>query len=87
MSGGQLHGCDSLNFCGGFARLVTALQLPFLPARFPGSSMVEHSAVNRRVASSNLARGAIPYDFANLDETPPTRKYPIEVFEGGLSLP
>jgi hypothetical protein len=26
---------------------------------FPGSSMVEHSAVNRRVASSNLARGAI----------------------------
>ena len=32
---------------------------PFLPARFPGSSMVEHSAVNRRVASSNLARGAI----------------------------
>ena len=25
---------------------------------FPGSSMVEHSAVNRRVASSNLARGA-----------------------------
>ena len=34
------------------------LQEPFLPARFPGSSMVEHSAVNRRVASSNLARGA-----------------------------
>ena len=27
-------------------------------ARLPGSSMVEHSAVNRRVASSNLARGA-----------------------------
>jgi hypothetical protein len=27
-------------------------------ARFPGSSTVEHSAVNRRVASSNLARGA-----------------------------
>ena len=27
-------------------------------AQFPGSSMVEHSAVNRRVASSNLARGA-----------------------------
>ena len=27
--------------------------------QFPGSSMVEHSAVNRRVASSNLARGAI----------------------------
>src|ERR1700733_4866077 len=26
--------------------------------QFPGSSMVEHSAVNRRVASSNLARGA-----------------------------
>jgi hypothetical protein len=29
-----------------------------LSARFPGSSTVEHSAVNRRVASSNLARGA-----------------------------
>src|SRR6202041_2834891 len=28
------------------------------PHQFPGSSMVEHSAVNRRVASSNLARGA-----------------------------
>jgi hypothetical protein len=27
---------------------------------FPGSSTVEHSAVNRRVASSNLARGAKP---------------------------
>jgi hypothetical protein len=26
---------------------------------FPGSSTAEHSAVNRRVASSNLARGAI----------------------------
>src|SRR5215469_10698564 len=33
-----------------YNELVTAL--------FPGSSMVEHSAVNRRVASSNLARGA-----------------------------
>jgi hypothetical protein len=31
---------------------------------FPGSSMVEHSAVNRRVASSNLARGA--KSFSNL---------------------
>jgi hypothetical protein len=30
--------------------------------QFPGSSMVEHSAVNRRVASSNLARGAIPFN-------------------------
>ena len=29
---------------------------------FPGSSMVEHSAVNRRVASSNLARGAILFN-------------------------
>src|SRR6266700_6045131 len=27
----------------------------------PGSSTVEHSAVNRRVASSNLARGANSY--------------------------
>jgi hypothetical protein len=37
---------------------------PFLPARFPGSSMVEHSAVNRRVASSNLARGAKFFTFS-----------------------
>jgi hypothetical protein len=29
-----------------------------LLSQFPGSSTVEHSAVNRRVASSNLARGA-----------------------------
>ena len=29
-----------------------------LSAQIPGSSTVEHSAVNRRVASSNLARGA-----------------------------
>ena len=40
---------------------------PFLPARFPGSSMVEHSAVNRRVASSNLARGANLKSFNRLD--------------------
>jgi hypothetical protein len=33
---------------------------------FPGSSMVEHSAVNRRVASSNLARGASPFFFNHL---------------------
>ena len=34
--------------------------------QFPGSSTVEHSAVNRRVASSNLARGAIlPPEFQN----------------------
>jgi putative ABC transport system permease protein len=51
------------------------------------SSMVEHSVVNRRVASSNLARGAILYDFSNLDETLPTRKSPVEVFVGRLSLP
>jgi hypothetical protein len=38
-----------------------ARHAPQLQARplLPGSSMVEHSAVNRRVASSNLARGAI----------------------------
>ena len=42
------------------------LQEPSLPARFPGSSMVEHSAVNRRVASSNLARGAKPFFFNHL---------------------
>ena len=36
---------------------------------FPGSSMVEHSAVNRRVASSNLARGANFSFFLNYLET------------------
>ncbi len=34
------------------------LQFKELGHRIPGSSTVEHSAVNRRVASSNLARGA-----------------------------
>src|SRR5437667_7586525 len=34
------------------------LQLEEIASQFPGSSTVEHSAVNRRVASSNLARGA-----------------------------
>jgi hypothetical protein len=34
----------------------------------PGSSMVEHSAVNRRVASSNLARGANLFVINRLDE-------------------
>src|SRR6266566_3348674 len=34
---------------------------------FPGSSTVEHSAVNRRVASSNLARGAkFSFSFSQL---------------------
>src|SRR5882724_2958347 len=41
----------------------------FLPTRFPGSSMVEHSAVNRRVASSNLARGANFSFFLNYLQT------------------
>ncbi len=36
---------------------------------FPGSSMVEHSAVNRRVASSNLARGAKFSFFLNYLQT------------------
>ena len=39
----------------------SGLQLPRKHQKMetiPGSSMVEHSAVNRRVASSNLARGA-----------------------------
>jgi hypothetical protein len=45
-------------FAEGSLDYLLLLQEPFLPARFPGSSMVEHSAVNRRVASSNLARGA-----------------------------
>ena len=42
-------------------RSSTLLPSGSLPHRlylFPGSSTVEHSAVNRRVASSNLARGA-----------------------------
>jgi hypothetical protein len=43
---------------GSLDYLESRCKEPFLPARFPGSSMVEHSAVNRRVASSNLARGA-----------------------------
>ena len=34
------------------------LQFEKLEPQVPGSSTVEHSAVNRRVASSNLARGA-----------------------------
>ena len=34
------------------------LQFKKLGHQVPGSSTVEHSAVNRRVASSNLARGA-----------------------------
>ena len=34
------------------------IQFEKLGPRVPGSSTVEHSAVNRRVASSNLARGA-----------------------------
>ena len=34
-----------------------------LSALFPGSSAVEHSTVNRQVASSNLARGAIAVSF------------------------
>src|ERR1700722_2695323 len=43
---------------------------------FPGSSMVEHSAVNRRVASSNLARGANFFFFLSYLQTaifPPLR--------------
>ena len=42
----------------GWFRGLGILEWDSLP-QFPGSSMVEHSAVNRRVASSNLARGAI----------------------------
>ena len=46
----------ALTVRGGAARLkAVVLVSAFL---FPGSSTVEHSAVNRRVASSNLARGA-----------------------------
>ena len=45
---------------------LTQLEQPIVSLRFPlpGSSMVEHSAVNRRVASSNLARGANSFSFA-----------------------
>ena len=38
--------------------LIYTLLSPQRLFLFPGSSTVEHSAVNRRVASSNLARGA-----------------------------
>jgi hypothetical protein len=45
---------------------LTQLEQPIVSLRFPlpGSSMVEHSAVNRRVASSNLARGANSFSLA-----------------------
>jgi hypothetical protein len=51
------------------ARLKTPLDyLKMYP--FPGSSTVEHSAVNRRVASSNLARGAtLPLLFNGFETT------------------
>src|SRR5258708_39575931 len=44
-------------------------------AQFPGSSTVEHSAVNRRVASSNLARGAtfLRFCFQRLPPIPHVR--------------
>src|SRR6266704_7183250 len=42
------------------------LQLEEIASQFPGSSTVEHSAVNRRVASSNLARGANSFSFKRL---------------------
>ena len=45
-----------------FGVCITMKRKVFEP--FPGSSMVEHSAVNRRVASSNLARGAISTAFS-----------------------
>src|SRR5215469_5719407 len=34
----------------------------------PGSSTVEHSAVNRRVASSNVARGANSFNHLRLED-------------------
>jgi hypothetical protein len=43
------------------------------------------ATVNRRVASSNLARGANPYDFANRVETPQARKSPGRAFGDGQS--
>ena len=45
---------------------LAQLEQPIVSLRFPlpGSSMVEHSAVNRRVASSNLARGANSFPLA-----------------------
>jgi hypothetical protein len=39
-------------------RKLISTQIAMQRGPFPGSSTVEHSAVNRRVASSNLARGA-----------------------------
>src|SRR5580658_7976021 len=44
---------------------VTMIQFAKLGPQVPGSSTVEHSAVNRRVASSNLARGANFPQFSN----------------------
>jgi hypothetical protein len=48
----------SLTCASRFVRLISLRIKTSRLTRFPGSSMVEHSAVNRRVASSNLARGA-----------------------------
>jgi hypothetical protein len=50
-------------------------------------AILDAATVNRRVASSNLARGAISYHFANLDETPPARKSRWQVFADGQSHP
>src|SRR5712691_12566128 len=56
----------------------------------PGSSTVEHSAVNRRVASSNLARGAKFSLFTwGGDESPqrrPIMTYALWIVQGLLAL-
>ena len=52
---------------------------------FLGSSMVEHAAVNRRVAGSSPARGAIPADFelvrsARWEQTPGARASGVSLY-------
>src|SRR5271169_2798778 len=57
---------------------------------FPGSSTVEHSAVNRRVASSNLARGANSSRNLQMEikrsGSQPSTKGPAEYFTGTVRV-
>ncbi len=61
--------------CGRINAIVRLLPSHCTQQRFPGSSTVEHSAVNRRVASSNLARGAISYGLPTQVKTLQVRKF------------
>ena len=49
----------------------------------PGSSTVEHSAVNRRVASSNLARGANLFVVNHLKQD--EKRVPLQISAGRLT--